>query len=127
MPALGALACVPVTAALVLAQDWSTTLLLWAAYGVTAPIWSGPGYGLSLSLVEPRMRATQTAILFLLTNLVGFGLAPMIVGMLSDLLAPRFGGESLRYAMLAIGLVNLWAALHFALAGRGLKKNRASI
>ena len=127
VPALGALACVPVTAALVLAQDWSTTLLLWAAYGVTAPIWSGPGYGLSLSLVEPRMRATQTAILFLLTNLVGFGLAPMIVGMLSDLLAPRFGGESLRYAMLAIGLVNLWAALHFALAGRGLKKNRASI
>jgi MFS family permease len=120
VPALGALTCVPVTAALVLARDWPTTLILWAAYGLTAPIWSGPGYGLSLSLVASRMRATQTAIVFLLTNAVGFGLAPMIVGALSDTLAPRFGGQSLRYAMLAIGLVNLWATLHFALAGRRL-------
>lgn len=123
VPALGTLACVPITVALVLARDWPTTLILWAAYGLTAPIWSGPGYGLSVSLVVPRMRAVQTAILFLLTNLIGFGLAPMIVGVLSDQLAPQFGAQSLRYAMLAIGLVNLWAALHFVLAGRGLTQD----
>jgi MFS family permease len=121
--AIGALLCVPVTVALVLARDWPTTLALWCAYGLTAPIWSGPGYALSLSLVAPRMRGTQTAILFLLTNVVGFGLGPVIVGALSDAFTPSFGGESLRFAMLAIGLVNLWAALHFFLAGRGAARD----
>jgi MFS family permease len=116
--AIGALICVPVTIALVLAPDWPTALLMWSAYGLTAPIWSGPGYALAVGLVEPGMRATVTAIVFLLTNIVGFGLSPLIVGGLSDALAPRLGDQSLRYAMLAIGLVNLWAALHFFLTGR---------
>jgi len=125
--AAGALACVPVTVALVLARDWPTTLLMWSAYGLTAPIWSGPGYGLAISLVASRMRGTLTSIVFLLTNVVGFGLSPLIVGALSDAFAPRFVGQSLRYAMLTIGLVNLWAALHFYLAGRGVGRGLARV
>lgn len=120
--AIGALACVPVTVGLVLAPDWPTTLVLWSAYGLTAPIWSGPGYALAIGLVEPGMRATQTALVFLLTNAIGFGLSPLVVGALSDGLAQRFGDQSLRYAMLAIGLVNLWASLHFFLSGRDAKR-----
>ncbi len=125
--ALGALICVPVTAGLVLAPNWPAALLLWSAYGLTAPIWSGPGYALVLGLVEPGMRATQTAIVFLLTNVIGFGLSPLIVGGLSDALAPRLGDQSLRYAMLAIGFVNLWAALHFFLAGRDVARDLKAI
>ena len=48
-----------------------------------------------------------------------------MVGIVSDLLAPRFGGESLRYALLVVGLVNVWSALHFFLAGRTLERDLA--
>jgi len=127
VPAIGALVCVPVTATLVLAHEWPTTLVMWGLFGLTGPIWSGPGYSLNVSLVAPRMRATQTAMLLLPINIVGFGLAPMIVGALSDAFTPMFGSDGLRYAMLAIGLVNLWAALHFAQAARGLRADLARV
>jgi hypothetical protein len=35
-------------------------------------------------------------------------------------LVPQFGQESLRYALLIVGFVNVWAALHFYFAGRAL-------
>ena len=41
-------------------------------------------------------------------NIVGAGAGPFIVGALSDIFAPRFGTESIRYALLcslAIGAV----------------------
>ena len=37
-------------------------------------------------------------------NLVGLGLGPLVIGILSDVLAPGMGSESLRYAM-AVGLL----------------------
>jgi hypothetical protein len=39
------------------------------------------------NMVEPRMRATATAILFLTLNLIGLGLGPTLVGVASDLYA----------------------------------------
>lgn len=120
IPAIGAVLCAIVTSTMLLADSWSITLLLWAGYGLTSVIWYGPGYALAVSLVGARMRATLVAILFLLTNLIGYGLSPLLVGALSDLFAATAGGQSLRYAMLVAGLVNLWAALHFVLAGRRL-------
>jgi predicted MFS family arabinose efflux permease len=56
-------------------------------------------------------------------NIIGLGLGPQTVGIVSDLLAPRFGDESLRYALLIVGLVNVWAAVHFFLAGRTLERD----
>jgi len=50
------------------------------------------------SLVNDRMRSVAIALTFLLANLVGLGLGPLAVGVLSELLAPKFGQESLRYA-----------------------------
>jgi len=44
---------------------------------------------------------------------------------LSDLLAPRFGEDSLRIALLVASGVKLWAALHFFLAGRTLVRDLA--
>ena len=54
------------------------------------------------ALVGLRWRATASAILFLVINIVGLGLGPFGVGYLSDMLAPSLGVESLRYAMLIL-------------------------
>jgi hypothetical protein len=68
--------------------------------------------------VADEMRATALAVVMLLANLIGMGVGPQSVGILSDALAPTLGNDSLRYAMLAMSLVALWAAYHFWQVGR---------
>jgi MFS family permease len=57
----------------------------------------GPAFAMIQTIAAPEMRAKATAISLLVSNLVGAGLGPLAVGMLSD----SFGGEdSLRTALL---------------------------
>lgn len=57
----------------------------------------GPAFAMIQTIAEPGMRATATAISLLVSNLVGAGLGPLAVGLISDL----HGGEnSLRFALL---------------------------
>ena len=72
-------------------------------------------------LVELRMRAVAAAVLLFILNIIGLGLGPQIVGVLSDLLAPQFAEHSLRYSLLICGLVNVWAAYHYYVAGKYLR------
>jgi len=53
------------------------------------------------SVVRPRMRATAGAVSIFWQSVLGSGSGPVIVGLLSDALAPSLGTESLRYALLA--------------------------
>jgi predicted MFS family arabinose efflux permease len=81
----------------------------------------GPTFALMQRLVADEMRATTLAVLMLLANLIGMGIGPQIVGLLSDALAPIAGGDSLRYAMLSMSLVALWSAYHFWQAGQSVQ------
>lgn len=101
--------------------DWRLALwlqVIGAFVGATAA-------GVMLSAVqnyaEPHRRATALAILMLLSSLLGLGVGPVAVGLLSDALAPAFGVQSLRYALMVIASLPLWAALHFWLASRTAK------
>jgi len=69
------------------------------------------------SLVEIRMRAIAMASIFFGANLIGLGLGPIGVGVLSDLLVPMFGQESLRYALVFFSPGFLWIAYHNWQAG----------
>ena len=42
---------------------------------------------------------------------------------MADLLMPRFGTESLRYALLLCSIVNIWAAAHYYIAGKYLEND----
>jgi predicted MFS family arabinose efflux permease len=72
-------------------------------------------------LVTLRMRAVAAAVLLFILNIIGLGLGPQVTGILSDLLRPQFGDESLRWSLLICGLVNIWAAYHYYAAGKYLK------
>jgi len=54
-------------------------------------------------------------------TLIGQGLGPSFTGFISDRLTPSLGGESLRYALVVIGFVNVWAAAHYAWGARTLR------
>jgi len=58
-------------------------------------------------------------MLFIL-NIIGLGLGPQLVGVLSDLMAPVYESESLRYALLMLSFINIWGAWHYYRAGRAL-------
>jgi predicted MFS family arabinose efflux permease len=85
---------------------------------------SGGGVAMSAmqSYVEPHRRATAIAIILLMSALLGLGLGPVVVGVISDLLAPSLGAESLRYALMAMLCMPLWAAIHFWLAARSSRR-----
>lgn len=83
----------------------------------------GPTYALLQRLVVDEMRATMMAVIMLLTNLIGMGVGPQIVGVVSDLLMPTFQEHSLRFAMLLMSLVSLWSSYHFWRVGSTVKED----
>lgn len=85
----------------------------------------GPCLAISHTLVPPAMRALTSAVLFFVLNLIGLGLGPLTTGLLSDFYAGFLGEESLRYAMLTVGLLGSPAVLLCWLAARHLPADLA--
>lgn len=90
---------------------------------VTLNVFMGPTYALMQRLVPDQMRATMLSAVMLLANLIGMGVGPQVVGVLSDLFAPAFGRDALRYAMLCMSFVALWSGYHFWQAGCSVKED----
>lgn len=86
-----------------------------------------PTYALMQRLVVDEMRATTLAVVMLFANLIGMGIGPQVVGILSDLLMPVVGKDSLRYAMLIMSFVALWAGYHFWQVGRTVNEDLVMI
>lgn len=85
--------------------------------------WLGPITAAVQHLVPPPMRTTASALFLLLNNLLGIAVGFYYFGWMSDLLAPRFGEESLRWAIYTgMGYYVLAAILFFA-ASRTLKRD----
>lgn len=73
----------------------------------------GPLYAVLQSVVQPRTRATATAIFLFMTNLVGLGLGPLLVGLMSDYFAVSMGlgaAEGIRWAQVVCTLVGIYGA-----------------
>ena len=69
------------------------------------------------SIVNLRMRGVAAAVLLLVINLIGLGLGPWLTGALSDFLEPRYGADSMRWALLSLVLIGIWSAFHYWRAG----------
>jgi hypothetical protein len=59
-----------------------------------------------------------------ITNIIGLGLGPLTVGIISDLYAPEMGIDSLRYGLLAMVPFAAWGVLHYVRAGVLLARDR---
>jgi predicted MFS family arabinose efflux permease len=79
------------------------------------------GYGLCLSLSGARTRGTAMALLQVLSNVVGYGLGPQLVGLFSDHLPAAARGGSLPYAMALLNVLSLWALVHLLIAARRIR------
>lgn len=74
---------------------------------------AGPLVAVAIGQIEPRHRSLAAAVLTIGQLLIGFGIGPTIVGILSDLLNPAFGRDALRYALFfaPFCVIAGWAAM----------------
>jgi predicted MFS family arabinose efflux permease len=112
-----------------------------------------PSLAIAQNMVGPSMRASSAFVISLVLSLVGIGIGPTLAGILSDVSArnafrlgdyaalcpggaplaseaARLGdacaqasAQGLKYAMVAVSLLFVWAAFHYVLASRTLKRD----
>jgi hypothetical protein len=118
LPAAGVLIALPVYVVAMLSGNPYVAIAILIAPSLLNSLWLGPAFGTIQNLAPMRMRALASALLLFILNIIGLGLGPFLVGVLSDLLRNSFGDDSLRYAILIATFAYLWAGAHFLLAGR---------
>ena len=135
VPAIATLAAVPFSAAVLLIPQANYELFgtSFASYWLVISLitipgaayisYMGPANALMQNMVVPHMRAMTVAIFLLVTNLIGMGLGPPLIGQVSDIMQEQYGDEALRYSLLSFIFVYAWAAFHFNRARRTLVKD----
>lgn len=78
------------------------------------------------SVLPAHLRAMGMALIMFAANFIGAGAGPVLVGWASDALAPIYGTDSLRYAlMIGVAFVG-WGLAHFFLASKHIKRELIS-
>jgi MFS family permease len=129
VPAAGLLLSFPLLAAMFLLPGGAEMRIAGHSVPLIAPIsllssfltslWAGPSYAAVARLVPTAMRAQAIGLLVIVLNATGSLLGPLIAGLVSDILTPRFGTEALRYSLLmmstlvVVGGLVIWRASHY--------------
>jgi len=91
-------------------------------YGLVLTMWLPPVYASFMDLVLPRMRGTVMSFYILTMTIVGLGLGPYAVGLLSDV-----NGGDLATAILSVYWLGPVLVLLTILILRALPKDEASL
>jgi MFS family permease len=139
IPAIAMLPAIPIAALVLLlpteiytvfgipVHTYVISIALMAIPGAAYSCYLGPVNAVIQQTVGVRMRATAVAIFLTVTNLVGMGLGPYVVGEVSDFTAARFGHESLRYTMLSFLFIYAWASFHYFRAAKHIRADLAAL
>lgn len=82
---------------------------------------AGPVLTVIMGLVESRARAVASSIFLLIVNVAGLGISPVLVGLLSDILAAEHGVRSIAIALSIVVWLNIISAGFFLLSARTLR------
>ncbi len=153
LPALGCVVATPLYVASFILPQPLVALVVLTLAGAALFLYYTPVQALLQNLVEPRMRGVAAYIFFLVSALVGFGLGPALLGQLSDKVAAHVFGSvhylslcpggaapagsgpaaakachdasawGIRIAMSVMSCLYVWAAVHFALAAKSVRRD----
>lgn len=90
VPLVGLGIAAPLTVAAYLQSDWRAAVALLTVGGISQFIYFSPAYAAIFNMVEPRMRATTTALVSLLASLVALAIGAVAAGALIDGLAGHY-------------------------------------
>jgi MFS family permease len=123
LPAIVSLAAFPFAVGFVIADAPSLSLLAFAPFYLLNNMYVGPLWSLTQNLVRPSMRATASATLLAILNIVGYGIGPPLIGWISDLLEPTRGDDAIRVALLFAAFIGASASIFFLLCARTLPED----
>lgn len=118
IPGVALLLAVPTVLVFLFTQ--SATLAI-VSFGLQAFLWSiktGPCFALALEIVPANLRAFAVSVLMVAASVIGTGLGPFSVGLISDLFSATGAGHSIRYAMIVAPVSLSIAAVALLVAAR---------
>jgi len=128
VPAWGFLIAVPFSLGVFLLDGLWLIFALYIVPAFTVQLYTGPTFGMTQSLAPLAMRASASALLLFIVNIIGLVFGPTAVGFLSDVFQESLAmpdTESLRWALILCGLVYVVSFVNFMLAARTLKDDLA--
>ena len=126
LPAVVSVAGLPFAAGFLLLGSPEAALLSFVPFYAISNMYVGPLWSTAQNLARPDMRATASAVLLLILNIVGLGLGPFAVGVLNDQLAEVYGLASIRYSLSFVALIGGLASVFFWIASASLPEDLAS-
>lgn len=121
-----------VAAAIIIAKPFAIGFLLMPAAAAAmalfvvssflSVVFWGPTFAYVHGRVPNHMRPMATAVFLFGFNLVGVGIGPTAVGLVSDLASFDVPGRSLAVALTGIQLLGIWGAIHYALVAREISR-----
>lgn len=156
IPALGMGLSVPLYAIGYLSDNLFIAVPPLMAAALLHYFYLGPMYAVAGGVVDSRTRATSVAITLLVVNLIGYGLGPLVIGVLSTFLKSMFldgaglgltidackvtegmgadlvaacnsaNAKGLQWSIIIFICGYGWAALHYLIAGKTLKQDMVS-
>lgn len=120
LPGIAGLLSFPFYVVAILITEPHIAIIILIVPSMLNALWLGPVFGSTQNLAPIRARALASAILLFIINIIGLGLGPLIIGILSDVTA------SLKTAILMTTGVYLWASTHFILAARTIRADLAA-
>jgi MFS family permease len=127
VPGIATLIMVPFQFTSYIAHDLWVVVPSFCIMFIFASMFFGPSFAVTQGLATLRTRSVATSILLFVQTFIGLGLGPLLVGMVSDYLAPTYGNAvSLAYGLVIVGLANIWAAGHYFWGARTIRQNFAN-
>jgi MFS family permease len=126
-PAITLLISAPLYAYAITREEPALLVALVGLCGLFQYTYLGPTQGIFQNMLSARMRATGTAFTSMIYTLIGGGIGPLVLGMVSDRYAASgtAPGPALGLAMATLSIFYLWAALHYWLASRTIEADLA--
>ena len=125
-PAIAALLIIPVRLTIYTVDSALVALSFLAVSAFLGGFWWGPVFSVGQSVVPSHMRATSAAIILFTINLLGAGMGPLVLGLVSDYFNHGLGmgpAEGVRWALIASVVTGLGAFISFWMARRTIRQD----
>jgi MFS family permease len=114
IPAASVLFSLPFLVAMCLLPSATGAILCAIPAGLIGGGWAPAAYAAAQTIAPPHMRALAASITILGITLFGMGAGPQAIGILNDVLAPRFGDDAVRYSMTLVLLSCIFGVIALA-------------
>lgn len=110
------LLALPFAATFLLSETKTAAYAFYAIPSFFGLIYASISYAAMQELAPPRMRAMASAVMLLCLTLIGIGVGPVLVGVLSDAFSAELGERSIARALLWLLVLNAVSVLFYLLA-----------